>query len=510
MVVTLLASNILGLVRDRFLAQKIPTELLDTYFAAFRIPDLIFNVLILGALSAALIPLLTDAFRRDEAEAWRAGAVVLNTLVVGLTATAFVVALAIPVLVPVLVPSFDLPRQQLTAELARWLMVQPVLFGASYLVSGLLTARRRFAVYALAPLLYNLAIIVATVGFADRFQVRSVIAGVVVGAGLHLCVQLLTARAIGFRWQPTVDPRHPLLRRVVRLMLPRAVGLGGLQLVLVVFTAIASTLSAGSIAVYNFTDNIQTMPLAVFGISFATALFPTLADSFTRRDDAGFARYVIQGLRSILYLLVPSAIGLILLRAQIIRLILGSGYFDWAATILAALTLGWFSLGLVGEGVVHLLSRAFYARHDTLTPTKIAVVSYITMVVVGAVAARWLGVAGLALGFALGSNLQAGLLYFALRRTLTELRTAEPSLWSFAARLSVSVAVLVIVVQVAKVSSVALGADMTRFWGVLVQTVAAIGLGAVGYFVASASLGVREFKLGWQTIKARFSTIGQP
>lgn len=509
MVSTLLMSNLLGLVRDRFLAQKIPTDLLDTYFAAFRIPDLIFNVLILGALSAALIPLLTEAFRDDEAAAWRAGAVVLNTLVVALAATAVVVALAIPWLIPVIVPSFEPDRQQLTIELARWLMVQPVLFGASYLVSGLLTARRRFAVYAFAPLLYNFAIIGATVGFADQFQVRAVITGVVGGALLHLGVQLITARAIGFRWQPMIDLRHPLLRRVLRLMLPRAIGLGGLQLVLIVFTAIASTLSAGSIAIYNFTDNIQTMPLAVFGISFATALFPTLADTFANRDEAAFTHYLVRGLRYIMYLLVPSAVGIIVLRAQIIRLILGSGYFDWSATILAALTLGWFALGMVGEGVVHLLSRAFYARHDTRTPTRIALGSYAIMVVIGYLASDWLGVAGLALGFAVGSNLQAFFLYATLRRALPGLRAMEPSLWSFAARVSVSVAVLVIVVQLAKFETVALGADMTRFWGVLVQTVVAMVFGAGSYFVASASLGIPEFKTAWETVKTRLSTIGQ-
>ncbi len=505
MIVTLMASNVLGLFRDRFLAQQIPTDRLDTYFAAFRIPDLLFNVLILGAVSASFIPLLTQAFREDEENAWHIARATLNFAVLALTLLAGLFALLMPWLIPLVVPSFGPEKQQLTIEVARILMIQPIFFGASYMFSAMLTARRRFVVYAIAPLVYNISIITATLLFAREYHVKAVIIGVVVGAFLHFAMQAVAARSIGFRWQPVLDLRNPVLRKVALLMLPRSIGLGGMQVVLVIFTALASSLAAGSIAIYNLADNIQTMPLAVFGISFATALFPTLSDAFAAKDEPAFSRYLIRGFRYITFLMIPSSLGLILLRAQIIRLILGSGYFNWDATVAAAATLGWFAVGLTAEAIVHLLSRAFYARHNTAVPMGIALSSYLVMILSGWFMSQSIGVAGLAIGFSLGSIVQACWLYLKLRPQLPTLAAEESTLGLFIGQVLIASVALVVGVQAAKFGTVAFGADMTRAWGVLLQTAMAILFGSAAFAAVSHYLELPELGAAWQTVRRRLS-----
>ncbi len=507
MVVTLLASNLLGLVRDRFLAQKIPTDLLDTYFAAFRIPDLLFNIIILGAVSAAFIPLLADAFRRSEHEAWEFATVTLNSALLLLAGLSLAVVLIMPWLTPLVVPDFSVEKQALTTELGRWLMLQPLCFAVSYLVSGVLNARKRFVSSAIAPLVYNASIIGATIGFADQFSVHAVVIGVVIGAALHALIQLAAVRPTGWHWQPVVSFDHPGLRKLVTLMLPRAIGLGGQQFVLILFTAIASSLAAGSVAIYTFADNIQTVPIAVFGIAFATAIFPTLADQFAARDDQAFAAYVVRGLRATALLTLPSAVGILLLRAQIVRLILGSGYFDWAATEAAAATLGTFALGILASSVVQLLARACYARHDTRRPTTIALVSYAVMVGSGWLFAQWFGVAGLALGFSFGSLVQAIWLAGELWQQVPALAKHTTSLIRFAGQLSGATVVLAVVVQVAKVATVAAGADLSHGLGVLTQTVVAIVAGAVSYGLIVRWLHLPELTLVTELIVRRFRPL---
>ena len=500
MIATLFLSNVLGLVRDHLLAQKIPTAMLDTYYAAFRIPDLLFNVLILGAVSSAFIPVLSQYFHKDEKEAWEVSNDMVNFSMICLVAFAIIIVLLMPLLIPLIVPSFNPERQHLTTQLAQLLMIQPIFFGASYLFSGILTARKRFIVYAIAPLVYNSSIIIATFFFGVRYTVHAVILGVIVGAFLHFLIQLITARAIGYKWMPTLNLKHPALKRIALLMLPRSIGLGGMQFVLLIFTAIASSLASGSIAIYTLADNIRTMPLAVFAISFATALFPTLSDSYAAKDERTFSMYMVQGIRSIAFLNIPSAIGMYLLRAQIIRLILGSGYFNWDSTVAASSTLGLFCFGLIGEGFVQLFSRAFYARHNTAIPTAIALISYAIMAGFGFIFSRTLGVSGLALGFSMGISFQMITLMVILWRQLPTLQSQSGALITYLLKLALAVGALVAAVQATKYGSVAIGADMTRTWGVLMQTAVAIIAGSLAYFAVAYAFSIPELASAWKIV----------
>ena len=506
LVATSLLSNVLGLLRDRFLAQKIATDLLDTYFAALRIPDFLFNFLILGTVSAAFIPIFVQYRAKSDDEAWEVASVMVSISVVILISLCVLLALFMPVLIPLTVPAFSPEKQHLTIQLSRLLLIQPIFFGLSYLYSGILNAMKRFLVYAFAPLIYNLSIIIATVVFGDRLGVHAVVGGVIIGAFLHMLIQFLTVRSLGVRLVPNLNLRHPALKKIVSMMWPRSIALGSMQLMLLTFTAIASSLGAGSVAIYSFADNIQTMPTAVFALSFTTALFPTIAEAATKRNRDELAQLVWRGLRYLAVIMIPSGIGLLLIRTQIIRLILGTGHFDWQATVATANTLGFFALSLIAQSIVVHLSRTFYAMHDTRIPTLFNVIGYVASIV----CAYWLapatglhlGVPGLALSFTIGSYLNAILLYLTIRLRLHQLRAYEVGAERLFAQIVLAAAMLILAVQLAK-SGIAAIVDMDRFWGVLLQTSGAIVAGSGAYWLVLRAFRVPELSELYRVLASR-------
>src|SRR3990167_367772 len=419
LIITLTFSNILGMLRDHFLAQKIPADLLDTYYVAFRLPDLIFNILILGAIAAAFIPVFTNYISQNkEKEGWRIANSFLNISMLSLIIFAVILAILMPYLIPLLVSNFSLEKQELTTKLARIMLFSPIFFGISYIFGGILNSFKRFLVYSIAPLIYNLSIILSTIFLADRYNIWGVVIGVIGGAFLHMMVQIPGAIKVGFKYSFILDAYHEGVKKIYKLMIPRAIGLGAMQIMLLTFTAIASTLSVGSVAIFHLADNIQTMPIVVFGTSFATAIFPTLSEAHSRKETDKFLTYLWRGIRAIIYLLIPAGIGIILLRAQIVRLILGSGYFGWEETINTANTLGFFAISLFAQGLIAHLARTFYALHNTKIPMIISVVSFAVSIISAFIFSPILGVSGLGLAFSIGSITNLCLLYFIIRKKI--------------------------------------------------------------------------------------------
>ncbi|MCA9388549.1 murein biosynthesis integral membrane protein MurJ [Candidatus Berkelbacteria bacterium] len=507
LILTTLASNVLGLLRDRFFAQKIPTDLLDTYFAAFRIPDFVFNILILGTITAAFIPVFLEYREKNKEDAWRVVHIMLGAITVSLLGISVLLLLLMPYLVPLLVPDFSAEKQSLTVELARIMLFQPIFFGFSYLFSGVLNALKRFFVYALAPLVYTAAIIISTLLFADQHGPSALVWGVVAGSFLHMAIQLLVAKNIGLKLAFSFDFSHPAFKKILRLMVPRSIGLGMLQAMLLTFTAIASALGPGAVAIYSLADNIQTMPTAVFGLSFITAMYPTMSENVAQKKIGEFAHLIWRGIRYLIVLLVPAGIGLILLRSQTVRLILGTGHFGWEQTILTADTLGLFSLSLFSQALVVLISRAFYALHDTKTPTVILVIGYLISIGLGwwfaPVAGLDLGVPGLALAFSLGSFVSLLILYLTIRGRVSELAALEKDLGLFFRNLFIAGIALVAVVQLEKIVIGGL-VDMGKFWGVFVQTAGAIVVGSLVYLWLLQLLNVPEIELIKRFLLIRF------
>lgn len=493
LIITLFLSNLLGVFRDHFLAQKIPTSLLDTYYAAFRLPDLIFNLLILGAISSAFIPVFTSYIsQKKDKEAWQIVNAFLNLAIVGLIITSLVLLFLLPYLIPLLVPKFDPEKQELTLRLSKILLLSPILFGISYIFSGILNSFKRFLVYSLAPLIYNLSIIFATIFLTDKYSVFGVAFGVIVGAFLHMLIQLPSVYNVGFRFRFVWDLANQGVRRITKLMLPRTIGLGSQQILLIVYTAIASTLGGGAVSIFNLADNIQTMPIVVFGTSFATAVFPTLSETASLQNQDRFCFYFNRTLKMIIFLLIPLSVGIILLRTQIVRLILGSGHFGWEQTILTAQTLGYFAISLVAQGLLPLLARAFYALQNTKTPMYIGIISSLFAIILAYILSKKLGVPALALAFSLGSFLNAILLYIFLRKKI-DISKEKENLFFLIKVIFIS-AIMAIFIQIIKYN-IAPMVDMHRFWGILVQITASSIVGVIVYYILAWLFKLDEAKL---------------
>ena len=498
LLVTMTLSNILGLLRDHYLARNVSTFDLDIYYAAFRIPDLVFNILIFGAVSAAFIPVFTSYLSKDEKK--KAFELANSLISIGaaiLILLAAVLYFLMPKLTHLIVPDFDAFRMQKTVEISRILLLTPIFFSISYFIGGMLNSFKRFVAYSFAPIIYNLSIIIAAIFFANRFGITAVAWFVVVGAFLHMLIQVPTAVKLGWNYRPQFDFKNSAVRRVFKLMIPRAVGMGANNLMLVVYTAVASALATGSIAVFNLANNIQTMPTVVFATSFSTAVFPSLAYHFSAGNEESFSSYLTRSMRVIIYLLAPLTVIFILLRAQIIRLILGSGKFSWSDTRMAALTLGWFSFSLIAQGLIPLFAKAYYARHDTKIPTIISVVSIAVSIIIAFPLSHKMGVAGLALAFSIGSYINALILYIWLYRWVPKIFNLE-IVWSVLKIIFASVVMAIVIRYFGHYLYNYF--NMERFFGVLEQATITAVSGIVVYFIITYLLGSEE--IGW-AIKRR-------
>lgn len=373
-----LTSRVLGLIRDRLLAGYFGAgDELDIYYTAFRLPDLVFSVLIMGAISSAFIPIFAEYFNKNEKRAWHLVSGVLNLALLSLVIAAGILAIFAPLVISMIAPGFSGAKREMTILLTRIMFISPVILGVSNIFSGVLQYFHRFLIYSLAPLMYNLGIILGILIFVPNWGLVGLAWGVVLGALLHMLIQLPSTIYSGFKWRPILDFCHKGIRKIVKLMIPRTIGLAGFQISFLVVTAIASTLASGSIAVFNLANNLQYVPIGIFGIAFATASFPSLAKAFTKKDKKSFSESFSSTFSHILFFALPLSALFFVLRAQIVRLILGTGEFGWLDTRLTAAALGIFSVSIFAQSLIPLISRAFYAFHNTKTPVFVSLISII-------------------------------------------------------------------------------------------------------------------------------------
>lgn len=502
LMVTLFLSNILGFLRDRFLAQKIVAADADVYFNAFRLPDLVFNVLILGAVTTAFIPVFTDyLFKKNkDEEAWRLANTVINIAVITLVASLLLLSLFLPVLIPLISPFKEPERIEQTVRLAQLLMIQPLFFGLSYIAGGLLNSFKRFVAYAIAPLVYNLSIILSIVYLSPHYGVTGVAYGVLAGALFHFLIQVPTLFSLGYRYQFILDFKSVAIRQMFRLMLPRTVQLVMMQIILLAFARFAAQLPVGSVSSLNYADNIQTVPTVIFGNAFAVASFPYLSEAFSNNKHADFGRYLVRSTKAALFFLLPSAVGLYLLRVQIVRLILGSGHFGWDQTLMTAQSLGMYAIGLVALGLVPLYLRAFFAMQDTKTPMLLAIPITLFTIITGAFLAfqTELSVSGLALAYSLSSVAQFVTLYFMLRKKMK--LNEERDLWMSAATYLLLSLVMAAAIQLTK-TLIGGTTDLRYAVNVLFQGGAGIVVGGVVYLGLAIALKLEEVEFLWKRKK---------
>jgi len=422
-----LASRLLGWLRLSVIGSQFgASRELDAYFAAFRIPDLLYQLVIAGALGAALIPVFSSyRARGEEAEAWRLASSVINLVLIVLAGFALVMAILAPWLVPFIAPGFDAHTTELTVRMTRVMLLSPIFIGMGAVVSGILNSYEHFALPAIAPLVYNGAIILAAVVLAPLMGVEALAVGVALGSLAHLAIQLPQLRTVGRRYRLTLEFAHPGVRRVAWLMGPRVIGLAAGQVNFIVATVLASGLVAGSLTAFNYAFQLMQVPAGVLGVSVAVAIFPGLSRAAALGRVGDVRRQVAKSLRLQLFVIVPLMAIMLVLGNQITASVFQYGRFTADATSQTANALLFFTIGLIAYTVVNVLARAFYALQDTRTPVGWAIAMVALNVPLMVLLTGPLGIRGLALALSITANLQVMGLYWALHRRLGGLALDE-------------------------------------------------------------------------------------
>ena len=414
-----LVSRLLGLVRDRILAGKFGAgSELDIYYVAFRIPDLVYSVLVLGAITAGFIPVFINYLQKDKNNAWYLANSILNLIGVSLIIICFILIIFAPWLIKLIAPGFSPEKISLTIKLARIMFLSSFFLGISTVLGGILRSFKRFLIYSLGPIMYNLGIIFGAVFLTEYYGLLGLAYGVVLGSFFHMAIQIPASFLCGFKWAPVFDFRFEGVRRIFKLMPPRVLNLILFQIDFLAMTIIASFLAVGSIAVYNLAYNIWSFPLGIFGISFVLAVFPKLSESAQKKDEQKFVKEFSLVARQILFFTLPSAVLFIVLRAEIVQIILGTGNFGLNDVSLTLKTLAYFSLSLFAEALILLLLRGFFAWEDAWRPFVIGLFATAIRLSFALFLSRSMGVPGLALGFSLGGIFYMVLLFIFLKRKI--------------------------------------------------------------------------------------------
>ena len=372
--VAFLASRLLGWLRFVVMSAQFPAQgQLDPYFAAFRIPDLIYQLVAAGAVGSALIPVLTTLIAEGAPRrAWRVASTVINLMLAGLVAFAVVVFIWAPQIVPVMTPGFDAAGTDTTIQLTRIMLLSPIFLALGALVSAILNSQQRFGIAAFAPVVYNLAIIIGCVTLGATMGLDGLALSVVIGSFLMLAVQLPLLRR-RFHYDPIIDLKDPPARTALALMVPRAIGLGVTQITFVVNTTLATTLLVGSVTAYNLSFTILQIPLGVIGFPMGVVLLPSLSRAIALGDMVDFRRLVDSSMRLLLWVTLYISMVGIVLRVPTTELLFGNSASQVVA--LTASTYAWFLLGLPAHTLNVVVSVALVGS---------------------------MGLAGLALGIALG------------------------------------------------------------------------------------------------------------
>ena len=369
--VSALVSRLFALVRDRILAGQFGAGAeLDVYFAAFRVPDLVFGVLVMGGISAAFLPIFSEYFQKSAEQGWKFANNALNCFLILLILTCLVLAIFIPLLVKFIAPGFSPEQEYLLISLTRIMFLSPIFFGLSSIFSGIAHYFNRFLFYSIAPIIYNLSIIFGILFLVPIFGLYGLAYGVVLGAFFHWFIQIPVVKASGFKYSTEFNFKSLAMKKFFKLMLPRVIGVVAIHINLIVVTAIASTLAVGSIAIFNFANNLQYIPIGLIGASFAVASFPALSRIWVNGQKDEFLKKFSSIFRQILFLIIPASFLIFLLRAQIVRIILGTGRFSWWETELTAASLGIFSVGIFALALIPFLTKVFFSFQNTKIPTK--------------------------------------------------------------------------------------------------------------------------------------------
>ncbi len=378
-----ICSQILALVRDRILASQFgASNTLDLYYSAFRIPDILFVTVASIVSVSVLIPFLIERFEKSDADAKEFIDTVFSFFFCFMVVVGLLAYVTVPYfmskLFPLFVKSGSFPE---LVRLTRILLLSPVFLGFSNLLASITQINRRFFIYAISPVVYNLGIIFGIVFLYPTFGLSGLGFGVVIGAFFHFAIQ------IPFIVSQKMFPvfRFPIkfsfIKKIIFTSLPRTITVSSNELAELFLVSLASFFTVGSISVFNFSFNLQSVPFSIIGVSYSLAAFPTLTKLFSSGEKGEFVEQMINSSRHIIFWSIPISVLFVVLRAQIVRTVLGAGRFNWEDTRLTAAALALFTISLVAQNLVTLFVRSYYSQGKTKTPLVMNMFSAICIVV---------------------------------------------------------------------------------------------------------------------------------
>lgn len=495
--VAFLITQIIGVLRGILIYRTFGTSAdLDSFNAANRVAELLFNLMAGGALGSAFIPTFTGLLAQERrAEAWKLASAIANLLLLVLTLVAGLVAVFAPQVVRyglfILAPDLPAGQEALTVALLRIQLPTVVIFGLSGLVMGILNAHQRFWVPAIAPAMYSLGQIAGVLFLPAEWGIVRLAVGVLFGSLFHLLVQSPLLLRLGGSYSLVLGLRMREVRQVMLLMGPRILGVAVVQINFIANTIIALSLPAGSVSAISLAFALMLMPQAAIAQSVAIAALPTFSAQVAlgRLDQL---RHSLAGsLRGVLLLSIPAALGLIMLRVPLVRFLYEGGEFTAASTRLVAWALLWYAAGLLGHAVVEILSRTFYALHDTRTPVMVGVAAMSLNILLslslpaGFLRLGWAPHGGLALANSFATALEALVLLVLMRRRLGGLegRRIAQSVWQ--------ATLAVLAMSLALLGWLRWAAALSPAW----LTLGGVLLGAAVYLAVAALLRVEELHM---------------
>jgi putative peptidoglycan lipid II flippase len=420
------AAYVMGLVRDRIVLQEFgATAEVDAYKAAFIVPELSLGVIVASGLAAPFIPIYTRLLRDGQAAAQGFGQTIMTLAVLAMAVVCGFLFIVAPQTVEIVAPGFGPAQRELYTDLFRVMVITPVIFAGSIALGEILIAERRFIWYGLAPIAYNLGIIVGTVLLAERLGIFAAAVGAVLGALFHLGIRALGISRTSFRIRPRLAVRTAAIREFIVLMLPKTVSSPIEPLTFLYFTRVASTLVAGSVTAVDVARNFQSVPVSLIGVAFSLAAFPAFSAAYAAADRRGFVGLVVRNGLTIGALTFGAAIVIFVVGELAISVLLGGGRFDDEAVERTALVLAAFAMSVPLESLSHLLSRAIYATHHTLLQVGASLAGFAVTIVATQVLVEDLGIIAIPIGFTAGGAVKVVLLVVVLGDRIRRMQPAD-------------------------------------------------------------------------------------
>ncbi|MFZ7103407.1 MAG: murein biosynthesis integral membrane protein MurJ [Peptococcaceae bacterium] len=487
-------SRIFGYIRDVVIYTKFGQDFrTDAYNAAFSIPDFLYYLLVGGALSSAFIPVFSGYLATDkEEDGWEVASTIFNIVMLLMIIGIMLGLIFTPQLIKLLVPGFTEEAFRLTVLLTRIMFAQSFFMALNGISQGILHSYKHFFSPALGSVLYNLGIIVVGILLVDRFGIMGFSIGVVAGAMANFLVQVPALKQIGLKYRPALNWRHPGVKKILVLMLPVFIGLSVTHFNLFVNQFLASSLPHGMISALRAAQRIMQLPIGVFAIAVALAVFPTLTGQAARNEEKEFKRTMSLGVRTVIFITLPSAVGLIALKVPIVRAMFQQGEFTANNTEATAYALLFYSLGLIGYSAQQVLNRAFYALQDTRSPVTVGIVTIFINIILNFLLINILGHGGLALAYSIAGLVNMVLLLYYLRRKIGHI-DGRNMLVSFAKTLAASLIMGLMVYLTAYFIEIHFNINLKVIQ--ILQVLISVGVGAVIYGIIVTFMKMEEARM---------------